>query len=80
MECVSQASFIMDQILDDRTVPKNIRDCILRSRDMLITDSDEIRVRVNAIVQMLDEITGDPNLPIYTRTQIWNIVSILEGV
>jgi len=79
MECVSQANFIMEQILDDRTVPKNIRDCILKSRELLSNNGDEFNIRVNAIIQLLDEITGDPNLPIYTRTQIWNIVSILES-
>jgi len=79
MECVLQANFIMEQILDDRTVPKNIRDCILKSRDIL-GKGDEINIKVNTIIQLLDEITSDPNLPIYTRTQIWNIVSLLESI
>jgi uncharacterized protein (UPF0147 family) len=27
---------------------------------------------------MLDEITNDPNMPMYARTKIWNVVSLLE--
>jgi len=28
----------------------------------------------------MDEISNDPNIPMYTRTQVWNIVSILESM
>ncbi|HLD48861.1 MAG TPA: UPF0147 family protein, partial [archaeon] len=35
-------------------------------------------VRINTAISLLEEISNDPNIPIYTRTQIWNIVSMLE--
>jgi len=38
--------------------------------------SDELKI--SAAVSTLDEIINDPNMPMYTRTQIWNIVSMLE--
>jgi len=68
---------LLEQILNDRTVPKNIRKAAEDSKDVLSTnDSDE--VRISTAIHILDEIINDPNMPMYTRTKIWNAVSILE--
>jgi hypothetical protein len=68
---------LLEQILNDRTVPKNIRKAAEDSKNVLNTsDSDE--VRISTAIHILDEITNDPNMPMYTRTKIWNAVSILE--
>jgi len=68
------------QIKDDRTVPKNIRasceECIKDLQD----DKEEISVRLNLCISTLDDVSSDPNIPSYTRTQIWNIVSMLEAI
>lgn len=68
------------QIKDDRTVPKNIRssceECIRDLQD----EKDDISVRLSTCISMLDEVSNDPNIPSYTRTQIWNIVSMLEAL
>jgi len=68
---------LLDQILNDRTVPKNIRKAAEDSKNVLNTnESDE--VRISTAIHILDEIINDPNMPMYTRTKIWNAVSILE--
>lgn len=68
---------LLEQILNDRTVPKNIRKAAEDSKNVLSTnDSDE--VRISTAIHILDEIINDPNMPMYTRTKIWNAVSILE--
>lgn len=68
---------LLDVIINDRTVPKNIRKACEESKSAITTNqSDELRIS-NAI-SILDEITNDPNMPLYARTQMWNIVSMLE--
>lgn len=68
---------LLEQILNDRTVPKNIRKAAEDSKNVLNTnDGDE--VRISTAIHILDEIINDPNMPMYTRTKIWNAVSILE--
>jgi len=58
-------------------VPKNIRKAAEDSKASLQgTDADE--VKISTAISILDEITNDPNMPMYTRTQIWNAVSMLE--
>jgi len=68
---------ILDQIINDRTVPKNIRAAAEQSQTALNgTEADE--VKISTAINILDEIINDPNMPMYTRTQIWNAVSMLE--
>ena len=68
---------LLETIINDRTVPKNIRKAAEDSKASLQgTDADE--VKISTAISILDEITNDPNMPMYTRTQIWNAVSMLE--
>ncbi len=71
---------MLEHIVDDKTVPRNIRRICLESIDSLKSDDEELSVRLNFTISNLDEVTNDPNIPMYTRTQIWNIVSILESI
>ncbi|MFQ6020943.1 MAG: UPF0147 family protein [Candidatus Aenigmatarchaeota archaeon] len=71
---------LIEQVAKDRTVPRNIRekcdDCI----EILKNNNEEISIRINTVISTMDEISNDPNIPMYTRTQVWNIVSILESI
>jgi len=71
---------LLDEINTDRTVPRNIRVLIDQAKFDLNNTMNEIAVRINGAVSILDEVSNDPNIPIYTRTQIWNIVSMLEVI
>ncbi|MEK6887734.1 MAG: UPF0147 family protein [Candidatus Aenigmatarchaeota archaeon] len=74
METISK---LLDEINDDRTVPRNIRNMVQEAKDNL-NGKQELAVRINAAISILDEVSNDSNIPTYTRTQIWNIVSMLE--
>lgn len=75
---MTEINKLLDEVNDDRTVPRNIRNMITEVKNHLNNEKEEIAVRVNAAVSILDEVSNDPNIPTYTRTQIWNIVSLLE--
>lgn len=70
----------LSQIVEDRTVPKNIRrgceECVSTLKD----EEEDLSIRINACISTLDELSNDPNIPSYTRTHIWNIVSMLEAL
>ena len=70
---------LMDRIINDRTVPRNIREAVENAKNALYS-SDPEELKVSAAITTLDEIINDPNMPLYTRTQIWNIVSLLEQI
>ena len=75
---LEQAIQLIDQIISDRTVPRNIRNAVEESKNALNNKEWQPEVRISTAIQILDEIINDPNMPIYARTKIWNIVSILE--
>lgn len=71
---------LIQQIADDRTVPRNIRTKCEECIEVLKNEKDEVDIKINTVVSIMDEVSNDPNIPMYTRTQIWNIVSALEGM
>ena len=71
---------LIQQIANDRTVPRNIRSRCEDSIKTLQNEKEDLALRVNTVISSMDEISNDPNIPIYTRTQVWNIVSILESM
>ena len=71
---------VLTQIKDDDTVPRNVREKINTAMLALNEDNKELDVKINKSLQELDEVSDDPNLPIYARTQLWNVVSLLESI
>ena len=71
---------LIQQIANDRTVPRNIRTKCEESIKILQNDKEDVAIRINTVISSMDDISNDPNIPMYTRTQIWNIVSILESM
>lgn len=70
---------VISQIEEDATVPKNIKTKV-KEINTILHENIDIAVKSSKILQVLDEISDDPNMPTYTRTQIWSIVSLLETV
>ncbi len=69
----------LGELQADSTVQKNIKSRISGVIKTLGSD-DELSIRINKALDELDEISCDNNIHAYTRTQIWNIVSMLEMI
>ena len=67
----------LQELEKDINIPKNIKIKIKKIVDIL-REGTELSIKINKSLNELDEISNDPNLEPYTRTQIWNIASILE--
>lgn len=68
----------LSEVSDDNTVPKNVKAKIESAIKILGDESAELSVRVNKALNEFEEIADDANMQTYTRTQVWNIVSLLE--
>lgn len=68
---------LLDEVINDRTVPKNIRSAAESSKNIL-NSNDSLELKISTAINVLDEIINDPNMPMYARTKIWNVVSALE--
>lgn len=75
-----QVMSILSYINDDRTTPRNIRRAAKEAINILTVTDQSHAVRAAQAINILDDISQDSNMPAYTRTRIWNIVSLLEVV
>ncbi|MBI4399893.1 UPF0147 family protein [Candidatus Micrarchaeota archaeon] len=76
-EKVKQIIALIDMVISDTTVPKNIRKAATGAKEKLMT-AEELNVRATAAIYALDEVAEDINMPMHARTQIWSIISALE--
>jgi uncharacterized protein len=66
-------------IHEDNDLPKNIKTKIKDSMNILANNDCNIDLRVNESLEELSTLAEDPNIPTYTKMQIWSIVSQLES-
>ncbi len=78
MESLEKAIELLSEVIDDSYVPKNIRDICKKAHTRLTNKEERVHIRMGAAIGMLDELSQDSNLPFNTRTQIWEIASLLE--
>lgn len=70
---------MIDEILEDKSVPKNVRAKMEEIKLSLEDKKQESDVKIGTSINIMDDISNDPNLPMYARTKIWNIVSVMES-
>lgn len=70
---------LMSLLIEDTSVPKNIRKVVDEARAYL-RRQDELSTRVSSAVQSLVGVSEDINMPMHARTQIWTILSALESI
>ena len=77
---LKQVAEIMARVAEDTSVPRNIRRSANEARDILLKKEGDPVVNASSATMILDEISNDPNMPVHTRTTIWNALSVLETV
>jgi uncharacterized protein len=71
---------ILAHIVGDDSVPRNIRRAAEEAKTRLLDREESDAVRAAYAISILDDISNDPNMPLHTRTLIWNVASQLEKV
>ncbi len=77
---ITQIKQQIDVLLNDNSVPRNVKNALGEARKALDQPDTEYSVRSSAATYKIDEISNDINLPPYARTVVWNILSMLESV
>jgi len=79
-EAMREAIETLNQIAANHSTPKTIKKSIT---DLIVDLNNEeysLSVRANNTISLLDDVTQDPNMPSYVRTQLWQAVSKLESI
>ncbi len=79
-EKVLQIAEMLTQIVEDTSIPRNIRRAAEEAKNILLNEKEDLSIRVSSALYILEEISNDRNLPIHARTLVWNISSALETI
>jgi len=69
----------LNLIKEDDSVPRNVRAKIESAIFCLNDNGKDFSLKINSVLQDLDDLSNDKNLPNYTRVEILNIIGILGG-
>ncbi len=70
----------LEYIANDNSVPRNIRRSANEVLDTLRKDGEPLFLRTSTSISILEDISNDPNIPVHTRTLIWDVASQLETI
>lgn len=76
---IENAVISLNELKEDSMTPKNLKDRLQEIVDVL-QKKEENSIKINKALDILDDICGENNLQPYIRTQLWNIVSMLESI
>lgn len=79
-ESMKEAIDTLNQIVGSNSTPKTIKKSITDLITDLNNEEYSLSVRAANTISLLDDVTQDPNMPSYVRTQLWQAVSKLESI
>ena len=79
-ESMKGAIDTLNQITSSNSTPKTIKKSITDLVVELNNSEYSLSVRAANTISLLDDVTQDPNMPSYVRTQLWQAVSKLESI
>lgn len=79
-ESMKGAIETLEQITSSNSTPKTIKKSITDLIVDLKNPENSLSVRAANTISLLDDVTQDPNMPSYVRTQLWQAVSKLESI
>ena len=79
-ESMKEAIDTLSQIVASNSTPKTTKKSITDLIKDLNNEEQSLSVRAANTISLLDDVTQDPNMPSYVRTQLWQAVSKLESI
>ncbi len=71
---------IILELSEDRSIPKNVVSKLESMKAIFQQEGEDLRIKVDKALQLVEEIMEDTNLQPFIRTKLWNISSILESI
>ncbi|MDI6856066.1 MAG: UPF0147 family protein [Candidatus Thermoplasmatota archaeon] len=79
-ETLQEVMPALEQLIEDFTIPKNIRKVFSEVKEILLNTKNPLDVRSATANLKFEELVNDPNLPMHARTALWGVMSKLETV
>ncbi|MCL5437637.1 MAG: UPF0147 family protein [Thermoplasmataceae archaeon] len=79
-QLMDEVLYLMDELSQDVSVPKNVRKHAVDSKTRLQKESESLDLRCATVISQLDDLASDPNVPAHGRTFLYTIISKLEAL
>ena len=79
-QAMKEAVDTLNLIISTNSTPKTIKKSISDLVADLVKEEYSLSVRAANTISLLDDVTQDPSMPSYVRTQLWQAVSKLESI
>ena len=79
-ESMKGAIETLEQITSSNSTPKTVKKSLTDLIIELKKQEYSLSVRAANTISLLDDVTQDPNMPSYVRTQLWQAVSKLGSI
>lgn len=70
----------IDEALREQAIPKRVKLVLERARKEIAGDKKDADVALTTAIYDLDEIVNDVNIPMHSKTVIWDLISNLESI
>ena len=78
MGSIDEIQDLLQLLLQDTSISKNVRVIIDEIAEEL-KDEKQLPLKINSALQKVEDLSLDPNLSTYARTQIWSLTTLLES-
>ncbi len=79
-EAFKNVEVLLQGMLNDRSVPRNIKRIAQRGLNELGKETETPGVLASNIMYLVSDLSLDPNIPFASRTTVYRIISILETI
>jgi uncharacterized protein (UPF0147 family) len=79
-ETFKEVEYLLEGMLKDRSVPRNIKRIAQNCINELHNDDDTDAIKASNVIYRVSDLTLDPNIPFHSRTTIYRILSLLEKI
>jgi uncharacterized protein (UPF0147 family) len=80
MTSLTEAIELIDEICEEQGMPRNVKEVLTEVKTILQDNSQDVKIILDTAKQKISDLSEDPNLQTFSRTQIWNLASALEEV
>ena len=70
---------LIELLLTDAMIPKNVKNSLINIRTDIEKEGKNI-VKLSEFIYTLQDISDDPNLPLNAKSDVWQLLNILEKV
>lgn len=70
---------LIEVLLTDAMIPKNVKNSLIGIRTNIEKEGKNI-IKLSESIYTLQDISEDPNLPLNAKSDVWQLLNILEKV